>query len=77
MQNFDNLLGSLADLSLDEKLVLRDALDDQLQLDADASSVEVPADVWVAQFTRWAEEHRTLPHEADDSRESIYEGRGE
>ena len=32
---------------------------------------------WVADFHRWAESHRRLPHEADDSRESIYAGRGE
>jgi hypothetical protein len=28
-------------------------------------------------FRVWAKSHRRLPHEADDSRESIYAGRGE
>ena len=35
------------------------------------------AEEWIADFHAWAESHRHLPHEADDSRESIYAGRGE
>ena len=35
------------------------------------------AEQWIARFRKWAESHRRLAHEADDSRESIYEGRGE
>ena len=35
------------------------------------------AEQWVADYHRWAESHRRLPHEADDSRESIYAGHGE
>ena len=32
---------------------------------------------WAADLEKWAESHRRLEHEADDSRESIYSGRGE
>jgi hypothetical protein len=35
------------------------------------------ADLWVARLRQWASSHRRLPEEADDRRESIYEGRGE
>ena len=32
---------------------------------------------WIADIRQWAESHRRLEHPADDSRESIYFGRGE
>jgi Arc/MetJ-type ribon-helix-helix transcriptional regulator len=32
---------------------------------------------WCERFQAWAAGHGPLPHEADDSRESIYAGRGE
>ncbi len=32
---------------------------------------------WVADIRSWASSHRALSHEADDTRESIYAGRGE
>lgn len=32
---------------------------------------------WITRMRRWAASHRVLPHEADDSRESIYADRGE
>jgi hypothetical protein len=35
------------------------------------------ADDWVVQFRAWVASHERLPVLADDSRESIYEGRGE
>lgn len=31
----------------------------------------------IAQLRTWAASHASLPYEADDSRESIYQGRGE
>lgn len=31
---------------------------------------------WCKRFENWAASHRVLPHEADDSRMSIYSGRG-
>ncbi len=38
---------------------------------------ELPKDQWIARLRQWAASHRRLSYEADDSRESIYEGRGE
>jgi Arc/MetJ-type ribon-helix-helix transcriptional regulator len=38
---------------------------------------ELTAEQWCARFEAWAVGHGKLLHEADDSRESIYEGRGE
>jgi Arc/MetJ-type ribon-helix-helix transcriptional regulator len=35
------------------------------------------AQEWCDRFEKWAASHRRLAHEADDSRESIYLGRGE
>jgi hypothetical protein len=32
---------------------------------------------WCEQFEQWARSHRPSAREADDSREAIYEGRGE
>ena len=37
----------------------------------------MPRKQWVAEFRAWIASHKPLPHEADDSRESIYAGRGE
>ena len=39
--------------------------------------IESSAEDWCEQLEAWAESHRALPHEANDRRESIYEGRGE
>ena len=37
----------------------------------------LPAEEWATQFRAWVASPRPLPAPADDSRESIYEGRGE
>jgi hypothetical protein len=39
-------------------------------------SSETPEE-WVQRFTAWVESHPKRPIEFDDSRESIYSGRGE
>ena len=51
-------------------------LEEKLATDPAVPQVQTPQQ-WVADFRRWAESHRRLPIEADDSRESIYAGRGE
>ena len=38
---------------------------------------ESSAQQWCEELEAWATNHPPLPQEADDSRESIYEGRGE
>jgi len=58
-----------------EELAMK-ALEEQLATESPMMETQT-AQQWVADFHRWAESHRRLPHEADDSRESIYEGRGE
>lgn len=79
MPQFNDILSSLPDLSFAEKLTLREAIDEQLQAvePAMSSGAEVSPQIWAEEFRRWAAGHRRLPREADDSRESIYEGRGE
>jgi hypothetical protein len=57
-----------------EELALS-AIEDQL-LVGEKSSESLSAEEWVADIRAWANSHRRLPHEADDSRESIYAGRG-
>jgi hypothetical protein len=52
------------------------ALEEQLAVEPPVAESRTPQQ-WVADFRRWAESHRRLPVEADDSRESIYAGRGE
>jgi hypothetical protein len=58
-----------------EEVALK-ALEEQLDAEPAAAEARTPQQ-WVDDFHRWAESHRRLPHEADDSRESIYAGRGE
>ena len=41
------------------------------------SQDSVSAEEWIANIRKWAESHRRLEYEADDSRESIYFGREE
>jgi hypothetical protein len=38
---------------------------------------DLTAEQWCQRFEAWASGHHDLAHEADDSRESIYAGRGE
>jgi hypothetical protein len=58
-----------------EELVLR-ALEEQLAMSAQSPSA-ISAEEWVADVRAWAAKHRYLLGDADDSRESIYAGRGE
>ncbi len=40
-------------------------------------STQPTAENWCAQFEAWAMSHRPSAEEADDSRKSIYQGRGD
>jgi hypothetical protein len=44
---------------------------------AGGSVPTLSANEWAAQFRAWIASHKSLANPADDSRESIYEGRGE
>jgi hypothetical protein len=47
------------------------------ELPAEGSPRPLSAEEWVAEFRAWAASHPTRTTVADDSRESIYAGRGE
>ncbi len=49
----------------------------ELQQNGNDASSGFTAREWCGRFERWADSHQPLPHEADDSRESVYAGRGE
>jgi hypothetical protein len=42
-----------------------------------SSGGEKPADVWIAEWRAWVQGHPARAVRAGDSRDSIYEGRGE
>lgn len=52
-------------------------LRDELQAGDESEVSSLSADEWCERFEAWSARHRELTHEADDSRESIYAGRGE
>ncbi len=52
-------------------------LREDLQTNGEDQSGPLSADEWCDRFEAWSARHRRLPHEADDSREGIYAGRGE
>jgi hypothetical protein len=54
-----------------EQLLVRDAEA------ANGTTAPPSTEEWIAAWRSWASSHQTLPHVADDSRESIYAGRGE
>ena len=58
-----------------EELVIR-ALEEML-LVVEQPPTALSAEEWVADIREWANSHRCLPYDVDDSRESIYAGRGE
>lgn len=49
----------------------------EFQQDGDEVPSDLTAQEWCERFERWADSHQALPREADDSRESVYSGRGE
>ncbi len=63
--------------------LVREAVEEKLSAANGAKSTEMPYDRWSTEFTAWMSDvARRAPmyppgYVADDSRESIYEGRGE
>lgn len=49
----------------------------ELQQNGNKLSDALTAQEWCDRFEQWADNHKVLPCEVDDSRESIYAGRGE
>ena len=60
--------------AIDEAIRL---LRQEIQHNGSTPPTNLTADEWCDRLDSWAASHRTLAHEADDSRESIYAGRGE
>jgi hypothetical protein len=54
-----------------------DALQEKLGFIDGSSSNEASPEEWVKEWRTWAAAHPKLSFEVDDSRESIYAGRGE
>ena len=52
-------------------------LRNEIRQNSQTPAASLTAEEWCERFETWAASHRDLPHEADDSRESIYSGRGE
>ncbi len=60
--------------------VVADAIEEKLGTSEDLEGKDKPpmtADEWIAELREWAASHQRLNYVADDSRESIYAGRGE
>src|SRR6266568_4999014 len=53
-----------------------EALQEQLS-SSSPSAAPLSADEWIADVRSWVKSHRRRPHDADDSRKSIFAGRGE
>jgi hypothetical protein len=68
-----------AEVGKDPAEFAREALEEKLAFSSHAAADEtrLPADQRVAELLRWVASHKPLERDADDSRESIYEGRGE
>lgn len=62
----------------DVPTLIREAVEEKLALKGEPSAPsEMPYDRWKAAFDQWVASHRPVEHFVDDSRESIYGGRGE
>jgi len=57
--------------------IVAQAVEEKLASSTSKDNGDLPATEWSRQWRAWAASHRTLDHIADDSRESVYNGRGE
>jgi predicted transcriptional regulator len=65
-----------AALGKDVETVVREAVEAKLA-EIVAGIPSIPTDRWQAEFDAWVAGHDPVSHTVDDSRESIYAGRGE
>ena len=61
----------------DVETIVREAVDQTLAAEANTPRSDRSAEEWVAEFMTWVNSHPPVTHFVDDSRESIYAGRGE
>ena len=64
---------------MDPATFVREAVEEKLAGSGDATTEpsKLPAAQRIAEWLAWADSHVPLGRDVDDSRESIYEGRGE
>ena len=62
----------------DVESIVREAVDEKLAAVATPTGPEGKSyEQWAAEFKAWIASHKPVSHFVDDSRESIYAGRGE
>jgi hypothetical protein len=61
----------------DVETIVRRAVEEKLALPHVARQAELTHEQWSAALRAWAASHPPVTHFVDDSRESIYAGRGE
>lgn len=76
MSTLQEIEQAIERLSERERLELRAWLDSR-SMPSKPSKPKLPDEEWAQAFREWAASHPRTTHFVDDSRESIYEGRGE
>ena len=66
-----------ATLGKDLDRFVLDALEEKMASGSSGAKPTESAEQWIARFNAWVESHPKRGYVADDSRESIYAGRGE
>jgi predicted transcriptional regulator len=61
----------------DPETLVREAVEQKLGTEQPAPAHTKGFEEWRAEFDAWVASHKPVGHEVDDSRESIYRGRGE
>jgi hypothetical protein len=61
----------------DPETLVREAVEQKLGAEQPVPADAKGFDEWQAEFNAWVASHQPIGHEVDDSRESIYRGRGE
>ena len=63
----------------DVPTLIREAIEEKLTVapPAPVDAGTIPFDQWILKFNEWIASHKPVQHFVDDSRESIYEVRGE
>jgi phenylpyruvate tautomerase PptA (4-oxalocrotonate tautomerase family) len=77
-QDAQQLERIVSEMSDEQKRSLIDRLTESLQTNGNGSDPSSMTDEeWIERWERWAASHPPVDHFVDDSRESIYSGRGE
>ena len=76
LQAAAKLLERAAATGKDLASVIREAVEEKLISSSGAAALKTTQQ-WEAEFNVWVSGRRVVSHFVDDSRESIYEGRGE